>query len=100
MGVLFLAICVASALIFTANAQVIEQIDCSGRGTLVDGKCVCVNAQPSASNTVGYVGLNCEIPVTYFAKDTHTTRCERDIHSHGIRQEEGKLVSLFLLGFH
>lgn len=44
-------------------------VDCNGRGTVVDGYCSCLNAQPTQVNTVGYVGEHCEIPVTYLAKD-------------------------------
>ena len=77
---LLLAICASLALVLAANAQEISQIDCNGRGTLTNGSCKCLNAQPSASNTIGYVGVNCEIPVTYFAKDT--SRCERECVTH------------------
>ena len=69
-----LAVCVGLVLAFatgSTHAQEIQVLDCNGRGTLVNNThCDCINAQPNATNTAGFVGINCEIPVTYLAKDT------------------------------
>ena len=84
--VTFILILNCNKSIFGSNAQSLisprtgslqqEDVECSGRGQKLNTTCICQNPQPTLTNTLGYVGDACEIPVSYLSKDPSAASSE------------------------